>query len=270
MNDPECISFLQAALPTLQMRWQGMRRVRKQVCKRINHRLQELQLADANSYLLFIEHHPSERQELKKLCRITITRFYRNKMVFRKLETELLPGLAQQLVNEQTQQVNIISIGCTSGEEPYTLAIIWQDCLADLYPNLKVNITALDIDHSLLKRAARACYPYSSIRNLPQPWRESCFKKHRDEYCLKTQYKADVSFIAADIFTDKIPGKQHFVLCRNLVFTYFTEEVQKQFLIRLVNSMQAPGFLITGVHEVLPDNNLFKPVNTRLGIYRMR
>lgn len=268
MNDLECVHFLQTALPVLQMRWQGVRRVRKQICRRINERLHELKLTAADDYLEYLALHPDEWRKLKTLCRVTITRFYRDKLMFMVLEKEILPELAQQQISTGDRQLNLVSIGCASGEEPYTVAIIARLCLAQNFPDLKINITALDIDPVLLKRATAACYPFSSVRNLPLSWRESCFDINNDEYCLKAPYKNDVTFFAADALMDEIPGNNQVVFCRNLVFTYFMEKLQQQFLLKLANSMSAAGILVVGVHETLPDNSLFAARDARLGIYQ--
>ncbi len=94
MNDEECVRFLQWALPKLHLRWAGFRKVRRQVCKRIDRRLSELELTDTDAYRLYLESHPIEWESLDSFTRITISRFYRDRYVFDFLKRETLPALA--------------------------------------------------------------------------------------------------------------------------------------------------------------------------------
>ena len=82
MTDDSCIGFLQWALPPLHMRWPGFRKVRGQVCKRIQKRLADLNLPDTNAYRTYLEQYPSEWDVLDGFCRITISSFYRDKEIF--------------------------------------------------------------------------------------------------------------------------------------------------------------------------------------------
>ena len=97
MLDEACIRFLQWALPHMRLRWQGFRRVRKQVCKRIGQRISQLSLTDELAYRDYLHSHDAEWQILAALCHVTISRFYRDKVVFNQLESELIPRLCDQL-----------------------------------------------------------------------------------------------------------------------------------------------------------------------------
>ena len=77
MKDSDCVDFLQWALPRLGLRWPGFRKVRKQVCKRVDRRLRELGVPDAKTYRDFLEKHREEWSVLDSFCRIPISRFYR-------------------------------------------------------------------------------------------------------------------------------------------------------------------------------------------------
>ena len=98
MEDDVCISFLRWLLPQLQMRYSGFRKVRKQVCKRIQRRITQLNLSDAMSYQHYLDTHPDEWFVVDKLCRVTISRFYRDRVVLEHISKEVLPELAQTTV----------------------------------------------------------------------------------------------------------------------------------------------------------------------------
>ena len=95
MKDEQCVRFLQWALPQLHMRWPGFRKVRKQVCKRVSARMRDLSLTDIDGYKVYLQDHTDEWVELDALCRITISRFYRDQGVFAILQQQVLPALAR-------------------------------------------------------------------------------------------------------------------------------------------------------------------------------
>ena len=95
MKNAECVDFLQWALPRLGMRWPGFRKVRRQVCKRIDRRLRELGLPDLAAYRIRLGQDSTEWKFLDGACRITISRFYRDRGVFDALGANVLPALAR-------------------------------------------------------------------------------------------------------------------------------------------------------------------------------
>lgn len=243
--------------------------MRRQVYKRIDRRLQELELPSLQSYRRHLEGHPGEWATLDSLCWIHISRFYRDRSVFQYLERDVLPQLAQQQVAGGEGEIRCWSAGCAGGEEPYTLAIIWRHCLAQRFPSLRLRVIATDIDHQAIRRAERACYKASSIKELPAEWRAEAWVTRGDELCLKDEYRAGVTFLLQDI-RDRAPeGLFQLILCRNLVFTYFEESLQRQTAQRLIDQLAPGGALIIGKLESLPDGPWeVEPWSKRLGVYR--
>jgi chemotaxis protein methyltransferase CheR len=82
IRDPDGVQFLQWGLPRLHLRWPGFRKVRRQVYKRLNRRMLDLQLSGLDEYRVYLENHPTEWAILDTLCWISISRFYRDKGVF--------------------------------------------------------------------------------------------------------------------------------------------------------------------------------------------
>ena len=189
MNDADYIHFLQWALPRLELRWAGFRRVRGQVCKRQRKRLAVLGLKGLSDYRALLEADAAEWRQLDELCRISISRLYRDQGVWRCLERELLPQLVAQASARSETRLRIWSAGCASGAEPYTLALMFA--LGDTPMRCEPEILATDTDHHLLVRARRACYPGSSLRELPVKWR-TAFDRSGDESCLSQKYRTAV------------------------------------------------------------------------------
>ncbi len=269
MKDVECINFLQWALPKLQMRWEGFRKVRKQVCKRIQRRMRTLGITDPEDYRTYIETHDSEWKVLDGSCRVTISRFYRDRHLFEVLGERVLPTLASRLETQDGRALRIWSAGCSSGEEPYSMVIMWSLVLAQRFPGLAFYILATDAERAVLRRAERACYSRGSLKDLPADWVEVSFKKQGDLFCLREAYRAGVTFREHDVRTPLDDAPFNLVLCRNLAFTYFDPNMQRKVLRQLHNILEDGGVLVIGAHEQLPDESgLFEPWMPNLGIYR--
>ncbi|MGD8515031.1 MAG: CheR family methyltransferase [Granulosicoccaceae bacterium] len=269
MRDEECVRFLQQVLPKLHMRWAGFRKVRAQVCKRIHRRIQHLGLDGIDDYPGYLETHEDEWQILDALCRVTISRFYRDKMMFAFLEQEVLPTLAQQVIARGDDCLKVWSIGSGSGEEPYSIALVWQLRLQSQFPGIKLQVIATDADPNMIRRAGEACYRYGTVKNLPEDWRKKVFTRQTENYCLKPEYKSNVKFMRQDV-RETMPAKQFdLVLCRNLVFTYFDEELQGEILRRIQAVLRQNGALVIGIHEALPEPIPgFRSWSDRLHVYR--
>ena len=254
MRDPFCTEFLQWALPRLGLRWPGFRKVRGQVCKRIQKRIRELNLPDAKAYSAYLEQHSEEWGVLEPLCRVTISRFYRDRGVFDTLGGEILPDLAETAQQNGKTVIRIWSAGCASGEEPYTLTLLWKFLLQDRYPDLTLDLLATDIDAALLERARRACYPASALKDLPRMWREKGFGQKENQFQLQPAFQMPVRFVKQDIRRQTPEGPFDLILCRNLVFTYYENELQVQVLRRIYEVLALQGVLVLGTHEVLPED----------------
>jgi chemotaxis protein methyltransferase CheR len=250
MSSSDCVAFLQWTLPRLNMRWPGFRKVRGQVCKRIRRRIAVLGLEDYEDYRDFVEENPAEWDVLDSFCRVTISRFYRDRGVFDLLAQRLLPLLA-----EQTTDLRCWSAGCASGEEPYTLAILLRMRARADDDGTTIHITATDADPVLLERASRACYPEGTLRELPVDWNAVAFTAQEDEFCLREEFRGDVRFRCQDIREEMPSGPFHLILCRNLAFTYFDDALQQSILQALLERLLPGGILVLGAHEQLPEGD---------------
>jgi chemotaxis protein methyltransferase CheR len=268
MWDSECIAFLQWALPRLRMRWPGYRKVHRQVCKRVARRLASLGLADTFAYRAYLETHPDEWKQLDELCPIPISRFYRDRAVFDHLGQQLLPALAKAAEARGVHRIHVWSAGCGAGGEPYTVTILWRLSLEQQFPDLKLEILATDIDREQLGRAVVACYTGGSLRQLPATWIGTAFEESDGRYCLRPGFQAGVEFRQQDIRRQLPDGAFDLVLCRNLVFTYFEEQLQREIAVSLHDRLIPGGVLVLGIHEVLPPGTAgFHSLEPRLHIY---
>lgn len=253
MNDAKCIRFLQWALPRLRMRWPGFRKVRKQVCKRIGRRMRELDLPDIEAYQHFLEAQPGEWIFLDRCCRITISRFYRDIRLFETIGKGILPSLVKSAKQRDERDVRCWTAGSASGEEPYTLAILWRLMLESTFPEFSISIMATDADPNMIERARTGRYSKGSLKDLPLSWRDQAFEHRAELFQIRDEYRTAVEFRQQDLRREMPTGQFDLILCRNLAFTYFDETLQKEILSGIVDRLRPYGFLVIGQHESLPE-----------------
>lgn len=252
MQDRECVAFLQWALPGLQRPWAGFRKVRNQLCRRVDRRLRALALSDVAAYRAYLETHPDEWRALDALCPITISCFYRDTAMWETLAAQVLPELARRAVARGAHGLRVASLGCASGEEPYTLMLAWQFAVAPQFPGMRLEVVATDVLEAVLERARAACYPPSSLKLLPPAWREHGFECVGARCCLRARFREGVAFRRQDIRAALPVGPFDLILARNLVFTYFDAAGQSAILARLLACLQPGGALVVGRRETLP------------------
>jgi chemotaxis protein methyltransferase CheR len=251
-GDSACVAFLQWALPRLNLRWPGFRKVRKLVCKRVVRRARELGLEGLDAYRARLEASPEEWARFDELCRIPISRFYRDRAVFDSLRSTLLPHLATCALARGERTLHAWSVGCASGEEPYSLSMAWQFDVARRFRSLALDILATDADEVMLERARRGCYAGSSLKLLPAEWRSLAFRDQGGSSCIRDELRERVTLSRQDVRTTMPDGPFDLALCRNVVFTYFEPELQRTIAERIVDRMAEGGVLVVGCHEVAP------------------
>ncbi len=205
---------------------------------------------------------------LDSCCRISISRFYRDRGLFDTISTELIPVIVDKALENRWNRINVWSVGCASGEEPYTIKIIWEDAVQKNKVDLNISITATDINRIVLRRASDGSYSRSSFWELPEKLFKKYFYKEGELYSIKKELKDGINFLEQDVRKDIPDGEFHVILCRNLVFTYFDKQLQIRILADLEKHLVKGGFLIVGCHEKLPEGKFdLKKVEASKMIY---
>lgn len=247
----EWVAFLQWALPRLHRPWSGFRRVRRKLCGDIEARFRALNLPDLAAYRAWLETHPQEWRRLDELCPVTISCFYRDPPLWAALTAEVLPELARRRLARGAGALQAASLGCASGEEPYTLVLAWKLALAPQFPALQLEVTATDVLEAVLERARVACYRGGTVKLLPPAWREQGFERVGELHCLRPRFREGVTFLRQDLRA-AFPQQQFALLfCRNLAFTYFDTATQQEILSRLRAHLEPGGALVIGKREQL-------------------
>ncbi len=214
--------------------------------------MRALGVADFAAYHAYIEAHPDEQEPLQAACRIPISRFWRGKRTFERLRTHVLPDLSRRAREDGRREIRCWSAGCASGEEPYSLAILWRYRLSADFPDITPSIEASDAEPTMIRRAQAGLYQAGSLRDLPDDLRSQAFEESDGRFALRAEIKAMVALRTEDIRKTLPDGPYDLILCRNLVFTYFDDAGQRTVLEALAGCLRPGGYLVVGSHEHPP------------------
>lgn len=269
MTDQDLVEFLKWCLPEMRLRWPGFRKVRRTVRKRLNRRMRDIGLSSLAGYRQRLENDPAEWAVLDEICRIPISRLYRDRHVYDTLSGQILPDCADAARKRGRDRIRILSAGCASGEEPYTLSLVWSLRVADRHPECTIDILALDIDEGMLARAEAACYPPGALKDMPAEIVELGFNPADGEYCLRPEFRQCITFKKHDLRNSVPAGPFDLILCRNTAFTYFDRATQAAVLEQIAAALRTGGYLVVGAHETLPgEPRCFQRLSPGLPIFR--
>jgi chemotaxis protein methyltransferase CheR len=253
-------AFLAEALPPLGLSPAALRR--RNIRRRVTRRMESLGIHDFRDYLSLLRGNPAERDAVRPLLTVTITRFFRNRRVFETIARNVLSPLAARGMPARAW-----CAGCASGEEAFTLRILWEE-LPGRNPVLA--ILATDIDDACLQRAGNGLYLESSLREVPRTILEKYFRKEEGRFRLREDIIRSVEFRNHDLQRNPPPGAFDLVLCRNAVFTYFSTPRRVAVTGAIASALSPEGFLVIGRTEKLPPeaSAWFAPAYRRDNIYR--
>ncbi len=238
---------------------------RSSLCRRITKRMAEVAINDFAEYLDFLEVHPEEFAALFNTILINVTSFFRDLPDWEFLAQEVI----QQIIKSKQphESIRVWSAGCASGQEPYSLAILFAEALG--FDNFlrRVKIYATDMDEAALSQARAANYSQEEISSVPEEYREKYFTKNGSGYSFKLDVRRAVIFGRHDLIQDPPISKLDLLVCRNTLM-YLNAETQRKILSRLHFALNNQGYLFLGNAELMLTNgDLFKPLNLKHRIF---
>lgn len=186
---------------------------------------------------------------------INVSEFFRNLSQWKVLEEDIIPNL----IKNSNRPLNVWSSACSTGEEPYSLAML----LTKFFDLSRINILATDIDLSALDKAKDGVYEEKALANVPKEFVVKYFEKYQGTYKIKDEIKKAVNFKKMDLLKDPFPKNMDLILCRN-VMIYFTNEAKDLLYRKFYNSLNDDGVLFVGSTEqiLLSERYNFKPIKT--------
>lgn len=225
------------------------------VKSRLTRRLRKLKISSFDDYLKFLESPDgaSELGEFISALTTNVSQFFREDHHFAFFRETILPALKEKL--KQGQKVRIWSAGCSTGQEPYTLAMTMLDCDSSIAEE-DIKILATDIDPVVLRVAAEGAYSEAQIAGIPQAFLQDYFDERVVEgasvYHTKPSLKNLVSYRQLNLNASwPMKGKFDLIMCRN-VMIYFDEQTQDSLLEKFAQKMDTSGWLMIGHSERMP------------------
>jgi two-component system, chemotaxis family, CheB/CheR fusion protein len=239
---------------------------RATLARRIDKRMAEVEVADHESYVDYLEANPREFAELFNTILINVTGFFRDTEAWEYLAEEIVPGLIASVPDEE--QIRIWSAGCASGEEAYTIAIVLLEALGEDAFKRRVKIYATDLDEEALKEARAAVYQEKSLEAMPEQLRERYFVENGRGFAFRPDLRRAVIFGRNELLQDAPISRIDLLVCRN-VLMYFTAEAQTRILSQFNFALRERGFLFLGKSEMLVrHSDYFTPVDVKRRVFR--
>jgi chemotaxis protein methyltransferase CheR len=236
---------------------------------RLQRRLRECRMDSFYNYYRLLMS-PEGRQELMKLVEnltVNETSFFRNKAQLELFHKQILEELIAKKQESGDYQIRIWSAGCSTGQEPYTIAMLLADALAYhqlrmpssgemewprplISPPWRVEIPASDINYTVLRAAQEGIYNEHQMSSVDYSYRLRYFDKVGERYAMKKAIKELVHFDFHNLKTEFLPQKNDVIFCRN-VMMYFDEAEQKRLLEKFYRCLRPGGYLLVGHAESL-------------------
>ena len=230
-------------------------------------------------YHTFLCNHPLELDLLVDALTINVSRFFRDPLTFSFIARRLLPAIIHHKKEKGDLSLRIWSNGCAMGEEPYSMAILVEECLKAKSFCFETQIFATDIDTAILKKAQRGCFPVESIENISYRLLRTYFSMacmENEIFELIPKIRERVSFSRYDVLDknshappDSVFGEFDLILCRNLLL-YFNGKYRNMIFSKLHRSLTQKGYLILGDTEVITPEftDRFLRINDCCSIYQ--
>lgn len=233
---------------------------------RILKRLEERNLRTFEDYYYFITYDQDRDREMTNLLNSIVTNetsFFRDPVQLEGFTKGVIPRVVEAKLARGNKTIKVWSAACSTGEEPYTLAMM----LVDEGLTMKgwtIDITGSDISDNVLRSAHNATYDKYSLRNTPEPYVRKYFTNRGDSFVLR-RHIADIVKYKKINLIDPAETRQlrdmDAIFCRN-VLIYFDDASKKKAIGHLYDSLAKGGYLIMGFSESLHNiTRLFKPVN---------
>lgn len=218
--------------------------------RRIAIRMRATRCQTADDYCTLIRCDQLELDRLLKVLTIHVTQFFRNPSAFGKLQSETFPYLFARAVQQGRDRLRLWSVGCASGEEPYTLALILRESFAEELGRVSAALLASDVNAEILKVARTAIFGPERLKEAPSAIRGKYFTLLDGRYHLLPEIKAMVEFQQRDLnHTENYPPSD-LILCRN-VLIYFERKQQEKIMHCFADALDRGGILVLGKSETL-------------------
>ena len=241
-------------LDRFELSWEGYRKVRKGVKKRIRRHMQNLSCNTIATYLTKLDDDNEARMEFERLMSVSISRFFRDRGFWETLEKKILPDL----LTIGKKSLRVWSAGCACGEEVYSFQIVWDRLKETKGPLPELKITATDLNPVYIDRAKVGVFQQSSLREVTEDIRQGYFETNSRKtlFTVKPFLKKNITWKQQHLFSGPPGSDFHIVFLRNNLLTYYRDRLKSPAFQNAIDSVIPGGIIVIGSHEHLPFNPL--------------
>jgi two-component system CheB/CheR fusion protein len=234
--------------------------------RRIERRMAVHQLDKLETYIAYLEKTPAEVDILFKDLLIGVTSFFRDNQAFEILNKKVIPQLMNNRGNDAPLRIWVA--GCATGEEAYSLAILFAEALSEHRKQINIQIFASDIDKEAIEFARGAIYPDSIAADVSPERLDRFFLKENDAYRVRKQIRDMIVFAPQNLIKDPPFSRLNLLTCRNLLI-YMEPELQKKLFPLFHYTLVPNGFLFLGTSESIGGfSHLFSAVDAKWKIFK--
>ena len=238
------------------------------IYRRIERRMGIHQIEKISSYVRYLQENQKELEILFKELLIGVTNFFRDPEIWELLKTKVIPSLLASQSNDHIFRAWVP--GCSTGEEAYSLAMIFKEVLETTDPGNKssLQIFATDIDNDAIIKARKGSYPLNISADVSQSLLDKFFIKEDKNYRVRVEIREMVVFAPHNIISNPPFTKLELLFCRNLLI-YLDTELQNKLLMLFHYSLKPGGILLLGNSETTGNlTELFMPFQNKFRIYK--
>ncbi len=243
---------------------------RSTILRRVERRMQLNGFSTLDAYLAYLRGNGTEAQAMFNDILIGVTNFFRDRESWSALHQQVIPELFRQSQNYQEEGIRVWSIGCSTGEEAYGLAILLFEEAARQDVHTPIQIFASDLDERSIAQARDGLYPAAIEADVSPERLDRFFTREGEYYRINREIRDIVLFTNHNIMRDPPFSRQHLIACRN-VLIYLQRTVQDRVFDVFHYSLNPGGYLFLGSSETaeyLPD--LFSVIDKKHRIYKAK
>jgi len=236
--------------------------------RRIERRKGIHQIEKINTYVRFLQENPKEVEILFKELLIGVTSFFRDTAIWETLKEKVLPGLMRDVPDGYVMRAWVP--GCSTGEEAYSLAIIFKEALAEIqkHKNVSLQIFATDLDSDAIEKARKGVFSKNIAADVSPERLNRFFSPEADGYRVNNAIREMVVFAPQNVIKDPPFTKLDILTCRNMLI-YMEPELQKKLMVLFNYSLNLGGIIVLGTAESLgPRTEGFKDVDAKMKIFK--
>jgi chemotaxis protein methyltransferase CheR len=239
--------------------------------RRLRLRMRVSQCKTTEDYLRLAENSPEEYRKLVSTLTINVTRFFRNIETFKKINEVVIPEIVKNREERGENKINVLSVGCSTGEEPYSIAILFLEYFKKKKKDFNFRVIGTDVDKKALFVAIKGIYSKDKVIDVPEEILNNYFNATDRGYQVSSELRSSVVFLKKDVLTHRVHRRFDLILARNILI-YFSRSYQEVIEERFHKQLVPGGFLSLGRTESLvgKGRKLFSAVSVPDRIYRAK